>query len=158
MAKFKLIKFIKSEEGSISFLLVFFFLIAAISSLIVIDIADGYLAKRQLAQVGEAAANIGSHQIDLNRYYSEGLVDNGMGFKQVPLDCNSALVKSQSFINSNAIRGNQIYLVNWSCNGDRLMLNLQSSIRPLIQLPIVTSTVGGSLRIYAKVIASAVIR
>ena len=63
--------FLLSEEGSISLLLVFLFLITAISSLVVVDVADAYLAKRQLSQIGEAAAQIGTHQIDLNRYYSQ---------------------------------------------------------------------------------------
>jgi hypothetical protein len=131
-------KFIKDESGSISLLLVFLFLVTAIISLVVIDISDSYLAKRQLAQVGEAAAQIGSHQIDLNRYYSQGLIDSGMGYKQVPLDCNR--------------------LTGASCQNEKVTLNIQSEIRPLITLPIVTGTFGQRFLINSQVITTAVVR
>jgi hypothetical protein len=151
-------KFIKDESGSISLLLVFLFLVTAIISLVVIDISDGYLAKRQLAQVGEAAAQIGSHQIDLNRYYSQGLIDSGMGYKQVPLDCNSAINYALRFLNSNSLRGNPIRLTGASCQNEKVTLNIQSEIRPLITLPIVTGTFGQRFLINSKVITTAVVR
>ena len=150
--------YLLNEEGSISLLLVFLFLITAISSLVVVDLADAYLAKRQLSQIGEAAAQIGTHQIDLNRYYSQGLQDSGMGYQQVPIDCNSAFTYAQRFLSENTLRGNYIYLTNFSCANDKVTLNIRSDIKPLVSLPIVAANFGQRLSISASVIATSVVR
>ena len=151
-------RYANDETGSISLLLVFLFLVVAITSLVVIDIADAYLAKRQLVQIGEASAQIGARQIDINRYYSQGLVNNGLGYQQVPIDCNSAVLKAQQFLFSNTLRGNQIFMTGWSCVDEKLELRIRSEIRPLIAIPIVNSIYGNRFLIYAKVIATAAVR
>jgi hypothetical protein len=134
------------------------FVITTVTSLVVVDIADAYLAKRQLAQIGEAAAQIGTHQIDLNRYYDKGLIDSGMGYQQVPIDCNAAILYSQRFLYSNTLRGNPIYMTGSSCANEKITLKLRSEIRPLIGLPIVVGTYGQRLYINAQVIATSVVR
>lgn len=156
---FQRVKFLASDEsGSISLLLIFLFLIVSISSLVVVDISDAYLAKRQLAQIGETAAQIGTHQIDLNRYYTQGLVDSGLGYKTVPVDCNSAILFAQRYLYSNTLRGNPIYMTGWNCDNEKVTLRIQSEIRPLIGLPIVVGTFGQRFLINARVIATAVVR
>ena len=158
MAQFKLINRLTDEEGSISMLLIFLFIISTIVSLIVVDIADAYLAKRQLSQIGEAAANMASHQIDLDRYYESGLIDNGLGYKQVPLDCMAAIEKARNYIYSNSLRGNPISLTSGSCVNENISLRLTSEIRPLVMLPIVSSSIGQKFPINAQVIATSVVR
>ena len=150
--------FIRDESGSISLLLIFLFLVTAITSLIVIDIADAYLAKRQLSQIGEAAAQIGTHQIDLNRYYGQGLVDSGLGYQQVPIECNTAILYSQRFLFSNTLRGNPISIMGSSCENEKIALRIRSEIRPVISLPIVVGNFGQRFQINARVIATSVVR
>ncbi|MEN9735620.1 MAG: hypothetical protein RL129_330 [Actinomycetota bacterium] len=158
MAQFKLNNRLTDEDGSISMLLIFLFIISTLVSLIVVDIADAYLAKRQLSQIGEAAANMASHQIDLNRYYERGLIDNGLGYKQVPLDCMAAIEKARNYIYSNSLRGNPISLISGSCVNENIYLRLSSEIRPLVMLPIVSSSIGQKFPINAQVIATSVVR
>jgi hypothetical protein len=158
MAQLKLSNRFTDEDGSISMLLIFLFIVSTVVSLIVIDIADAYLAKRQLSQIGEAAANIASHQIDLDRYYAVGLVDNGLGYKQVPLDCTAAIDKAKNYIYSNSLRGNSISLTSSSCANENISLRLTSEISPLVMLPIVKSSIGQKFPINAQVIATSVVR
>ena len=150
--------FIKEENGSITLLLIFLFLITAITSLVVVDVADAYLAKRQLTQITEAAAQLGSHQIDLPRYYSSGLMDSGLGYGLVPISCNSAVLYAQRYLAANSLRGNQIYMTGWSCANEKLTLNVRSEIRPLITLPNLLGTIGQRLQITSSVIATSVVR
>lgn len=157
--KSKVIKrFIHDESGSISLLLIFLFLVTAISSLAVVDISDAYLAKRQLAQIGEAAAQIGTHQIDLSRYYSAGLTDSGMGYQQVPIDCNSAILYAQRYLNSNTLRGNPIAMMGSGCENEKVRLSIRSEIRPIISFPIVIGSFGQRFVINSQVIATSVVR
>jgi hypothetical protein len=156
--KERIYKLYKDENGSISLLLVFLILITTITSLVVVDVADAYLAKRQLTQVAEAAAQIGTHQIDLPRYYDQGLVDSGMGYELVPISCNDAVLYAQRYLYSNTLRGNPIYMTNWSCANEKLTLNVRSEIRPLISLPIVVGSFGQRLFITSSVIATSVVR
>jgi hypothetical protein len=154
----KLKTFRRSEEGSISLLLIFLFLITTITSLVVVDVADAYLAKRQLTQVAEAAAQTGSHQIDLTRYYSGGLIDSGLGYQLVPISCNSAILYAQRYLYSNSLRGNPIYMTGWNCENEKVRINVRSEIRPLISLPIVVGSFGQRLLISSSVIATSVVR
>lgn len=154
----KIYGLLKEENGSISLLLIFLFLITAITSLVVVDISDAYLAKRQLTQIAEASAQLGSHQIDLPRYYSSGLIDSGLGYGLVPMNCNSAVLYSQRYLEANSLRGNQIYMTGWSCINEKLTINVRSEIRPLINLPFLFGTFGQQLPITASVIATSVVR
>lgn len=148
----------RDESGSISLLLIFLFLVTTITSLVVVDVADSYLAKRQLTQVAEAAAQTGSHQIDLTRYYSGGLIDSGMGYQLVPISCNSAILYAQRYLYSNTLRGNPIYMTGWNCENEKVRINVRSEIRPLVSLPIVVGTLGQRLQITSSVIATSVVR
>ena len=150
--------FLKEENGSISLLLIFLFLITAITSLVVVDVSDAYLAKRQLTQVAEAAAQLGSHQIDLPRYYSSGLIDSGLGYGLVPISCNSAALYAQRYLAANSLRGKQIYMTGWSCANEKLTIKVRSEIRPLITLPILLGSFGQRLLINSSVIATSVVR
>jgi hypothetical protein len=151
-------KYLKDETGSISLLIIFLFITTVILSLIVIDVSDAYLAKRQLAQIGEAAAEVGTHQIDLPKYYSQGLIDSGLGYQQVPIDCGSALSYAQKFLLANSLRGNQINLARFNCTNEQITLNLTSRIRPVIDLPIVLGSFGNNFEINARVTATSVVR
>jgi len=145
--------FIDSEDGSISILVYFLFLILLFSSLLVLDISDSYLAKRQLTQIGNAAASLATHQIDYESYYKNGLVDHGYGFSQVPIDCNSALESARKYLISNSLRGSEISLDEYQCSNEKVALDISAHIKPLISLPSVESR----FQIKAKVIATAVV-
>jgi hypothetical protein len=94
----------KDERGSISFLVLAFFLISVVTSLVITDVAAITLAKRSLTQATEAAAQRGVRNLDREAYYSgefdmSTMVGNifGVGPNDpgVPIDCSKALGDSQ---------------------------------------------------------------
>ena len=94
----------RDERGSISLLVLAFFLISVVTSLIITDIAAIAMAKRSLTQASEAAAQRGVRNLNLEAYYSgefdlSTMAGNIFGFGPknpgVPIDCSKALGDSQ---------------------------------------------------------------
>ena len=95
---------VKDERGSISLLVMAFFLISVLTSLIITDVAAIAMAKRSLTQATEAAAQRGVRNLNREAYYSgefdlSTMAGNifGVGPKNpgVPIDCSKALGDSQ---------------------------------------------------------------
>ena len=59
------IRFCRDETGSISLLVLAFFLISVVTSLVITDVAAITLAKRSLTQATEAAAQRGVRNLNL---------------------------------------------------------------------------------------------
>ena len=90
----------REERGSISLIVLTFFLITVITSLVITDIAAVAIAKRSLTQATEAAAQRGVRNLNRDTYYSgefdlSTMVGNifGVGPKDpgIPIDCSKAL-------------------------------------------------------------------
>ncbi|CAB4948655.1 unannotated protein [freshwater metagenome] len=98
------IRVIKDERGSISLLVLTFFLITVVTTLVITDIAAVTIAKRSLTQATEAAAQRGVRNLNREAYYSgefdlstmvENLVGAGPKDPGIPIDCAKALGDSQ---------------------------------------------------------------
>ena len=90
----------REERGSISLIVLTFFLITVITSLVITDVATVAIAKRSLTQATEAAAQRGVRNLDRDAYYSgefdlSTMVGNIFGFGPndpgIPIDCSKAL-------------------------------------------------------------------
>lgn len=94
----------REERGSISLIVLTFFLITVITSLVITDIAAVAIAKRSLTQATEAAAQRGVRNLNRDAYYSgefdlSTMVGNifGVGPNDpgIPIDCSKALGDSE---------------------------------------------------------------
>jgi len=94
----------REEHGSISLIVLTFFLITVITSLVITDIAAVTIAKRSLTQATEAAAQRGVRNLDRESYYSgefdaSTMVGNILGIGPtdpgIPIDCSKALGDSE---------------------------------------------------------------
>lgn len=90
----------REERGSISLIVLTFFLITVITSLVITDVATVAIAKRSLTQATEAAAQRGVRNLNRDAYYSgefdlSTMVGNIFGFGPndpgIPIDCSKAL-------------------------------------------------------------------
>lgn len=97
----------RDERGSISLIVLTFFLISVIASLVITDVAAVAIAKRSLTQATEAASQRGVRNLNKDAYYSgefdlSTMVGNifGVGPEDpgIPIDCANALVDAEGAI------------------------------------------------------------
>ena len=122
--------YLVNEDGSISLLIFFMFLMLLVLTFTITNISYAGLAKRELVQIGQAAVSYGAHEIDLNRYYENGIISNAAGYSQVPLDCPKALDRATSFLFTNNLRGSKIDIAKSECAADKITLLISSKIDP----------------------------
>lgn len=98
------LRLLREERGSISLVVLAFFLISVITSLVITDVAAVAIAKRSLTQATEAAAQRGVRNLNRESYYSgefdlSTMMGNilGVGPKDpgIPIDCSKALGDSE---------------------------------------------------------------
>ena len=150
-------RYLGNEKGSISLLVLSLFLLCLALSLIICEISYSYVAKRELVQIGKAAVSSGAHEIDMNRYYDQGLQGGYGGFGgygQVPLDCQNALAKTNSYIFSNNLRGSEIEISQISCFDNKLKISISSKIKPIFKFGIFQN----EIEIKAEASATSVVR
>jgi hypothetical protein len=97
--KYKFIKFYKSEEGSLSLLIIGLFLAALSALMIVTDVAVVANAKRTLNQATEAAAMRAVQNLDKSSYYTGkhtlltsiymAAGDSDYADERIPVDCDA---------------------------------------------------------------------
>ena len=144
------IGFCRDERGSISLLVLAFFLITVATSLVITDVAAITLAKRSLTQATEAAAQRGVRNLNLESYYSgefdlSTVVGNifGVGPSDpgVPIDCSKALGDSQGALADWAggprslrrVELSEVAISDIQCDG----FGIQLATRATAHLPIV---------------------
>lgn len=127
------------DEGSLIILVLTLFSMLLITCSVLINVADDFLAKRQLIEIGEVAISQAAHQLSLDRYYSgqitmdTGAVD-GAQFR-VPIDCTKAQQVFNEQISLSHLRGNPIEISDWSCSNDEVTAHLAAMKQRLIYLP-----------------------
>ena len=146
-------EFLRDEEGSLSVLIIGLFLLLLSLSIGIIDLADSYLAKRELNQIGESAVAIAAQSLDQARYYQDGILNsNG----KVPIDCALANIEFRSEIGKNFLRGRDITVDAVTCDGDLLDVSISSRIRPLVTFPLFNQITGPEIAISAQVEAGSI--
>lgn len=145
----KLHKNLKSEEGSISLLVIGLFIVTVAILLVITNISAVAVAKRSLVQATEAAAQRGVHNLDMNSYYTgkgsmlSGFI--GSGDSSVPIDCNKAMGEVSDELNywrssSNSLKRRElreIWVTGFSCDGTNLWLSTASRAVLPLQIPFI---------------------
>ena len=152
---------LKSDSGSLSVFISALFLLTLIFSFEAIDIANSYLAKRHLIQIGEAALQSGAHKIAMDRYFTgDYTVENsssGAARFRVPLDCVNARAAFEKEIQIERLGNQSIKTTAWSCLNDILTATIRAEIQPPLAVPLLSDLAGTLIPIEAEISASSVI-
>jgi len=144
---------VKSESGSLIPLTSGLFLILLILSMGSVNLGDSFLAKRELIQIAEAAAQSAAHQISLDSYYSDSATTGVNSTERVPIDCSAAHIAASDYISHSVLRGRAVALIKFSCEGDQVTIGLSGEIDPVVSFPIFVTLTGGKVAIVAEVSA-----
>jgi hypothetical protein len=145
--------FYRDERGSISLLVLTFFLISVITSLVITNVAAITMAKRSLTQATEAAAQRGVRNLNQESYYSgefdlSTMVGNIFGIGPsdpgVPIDCSKALEDSQGALADWAggprslrrVELSEVAIRDIQCDGFGIQLITEATARLPIVIPL----------------------
>ena len=109
------------------------------------------LAKRELIQIGEDAILVASHSLDESRYYSSSSNSIGQQNQRVPINCELAALKFSVEVNARKLRRNFIGVTGWSCSNDQITASISSSIKALVEFPILSRINGGKIGVNATI-------
>jgi hypothetical protein len=143
---------IRDERGSLSVLIMSFFLTIVTTLLILTNISSVYLAKRSLTQITEAAAQRGVRNLDLDAYYRNqynatklalNVLGDGERDLGIPIDCQkgaSDALNSISDLSSGAnglTRENlsEIKVEDIECDGYQISLRTSATVTLPFILP-----------------------
>jgi hypothetical protein len=141
----------KSDEGSISVLVVGLFIVLFTLSMVLTDVTSLYLAKRSLTSITESAAQRGMQNLDQDSYYHgeyngiqalKGTLGGGERDPGIPIDCSAGktdayfFVARTNFFGSPMSRPNlsDISIVNFECDG--FQIKMQTSAKATLPIPI----------------------
>lgn len=126
-----------------------------------IDIANSYLAKRHLIQIGEAAIQSGAHEIAMDRYFNSDFTiessTSGVARFRVPIDCVSARAAFEKEIQVERLGSQSIKTTEWTCLNDVLTAKISAEIQPPLAVPLLSDLTGTLIPIEAEISASSVI-
>ncbi|MEJ6607284.1 MAG: pilus assembly protein TadG-related protein [Candidatus Planktophila sp.] len=143
------VKIVGNDRGSISLVVILFFLIIVLTGVILTDISTVALAKRSLTQATESAAQRGVRNLNKDSYYSgefdittmlENIFGIGPDDPGVPIDCSRALSDAQGALSDwaqgkRSLRRSEIYAVEISdlqCDG----FGIEIATKAIAKLPI----------------------
>jgi hypothetical protein len=143
---------IRDERGSLSVLIMSFFLTIVTTLLVLTNISSVYLAKRSLTQITEAAAQRGVRNLDLDAYYRSqynatklalNVLWDGERDPGIPIDCQkgaSDAINSIAQLSSGAgglTRENlsEIKVVDIDCDGYQISLRTSATVALPFILP-----------------------
>jgi hypothetical protein len=137
---------IRGDSGSISLLIIGLFTLLLILSIGLINLADTYLAKRELISLLEPAVQRAAQSIDLERYYSQV-----QGGERVPIECESAVYKARVEVSQLLLRDAEVTLKAVDCRNDELVVSVKSDTLPIVDFPIFHALGNGRISIEAEV-------
>jgi hypothetical protein len=145
----------RDNNGSLIVFISFLFLVALIISLGIVDVSDSFLAKRELISAGEDLLSAGVQQIDLSRYYQNGI---DPGTSRVPINCAEAISIMQSLVSDVSVRGVHPILDSIECVQDSLSISLSLWIKPLVTIPFISSFSGRTELITAHLNEASIVK
>ena len=148
-------EFLVGESGSISVMIIGLAVLALTISVGILDLSDAFLARRELIQISEEATQRAAHEISLPDYYSANFEVSP--YLIIPLDCAKAVKSIGDSINNAQLRGNSIEVKDSACDGYSIEIDLVSSIKPIVNFPILNSLFGGKLDISARTSAASIV-
>ena len=147
-------KFITDEEGSLSVLILSFFMTILITLVILTDISAIYFAKRSLTQATEAAAQRGVRNLNLETYYqgkynATQFLINLTGDREkdpgIPIDCSQGEVDARGAIdelsrNRREIFGQHLGAIRvdaFTCDGYQISMQTSATAQLPFVLPFI---------------------
>ena len=136
-----------TESGSISPLILTYFVLILISTFLVMNLGSAYLSRRELTSRVEASLAISAKELDeLTYYYGNPIVSalNGLSrtARKVPIDCLAAELRfreefSRSRTSLSAKRSNPLIrseILSFRCNGYELFAEVEEEANLPFQL------------------------
>ena len=148
-------KRLKSEQGSISVVVIGLFVVTVASLMVMTDVSALIVAKRSLVQATEAAAQRGVHTLDKSEYYqgkanmftAPMAVATHRAHPVIPIDCArggvevllelNAWSNDESDMKWQQLKG--IQLTNFSCDGASLEISTRSEMQLPFKVPFTTT-------------------
>ncbi len=148
-------KRLKSEQGSISVVVIGLFVVTVASLMVMTDVSALIVAKRSLVQATEAAAQRGVHTLDKSEYYqgkgnmftAPMATATGRAHPVIPIDCArggvEVLLELNSWSNDESemkwqhLKG--IQLTNFYCDGASLEIRTRSEMKLPFKVPFTTT-------------------
>ncbi len=131
-------EFIDDDKGSITPLIVLYFIVIMSSIFIIANVASMYIARKELITTAEAALAKAAQELDEVRYYYSlpSIFSSGDSqARAIPINCNDA---SETFRREIAAMSFQteIEISKFECDGENLSASLSETSRLPFELPI----------------------
>jgi len=129
---------IDADEGSITPLILLYFIVIMSSIFVVTNIASIYIDRKELINVTEGALSKAAQELDENRYYyslPQFISPNFSGMVTVPINCSDA---GGTFRRELSIfkRDREIEIIDFECNGEDLRAYVRQKSKLLFELPL----------------------
>jgi len=126
------------DEGSITPLIVLYFIVIMSSIFFIANVASMYIARRELITMAEAALSKAAQELDESRYYYSlpSIVSAGDSQERtIPINCNDASTTFSREIAAMSFQA-EIEISKFECDGENLSASLSESSRLPFELPI----------------------
>ena len=129
---------IDTDEGSITPLILLYFIVIMSSIFLVANVASIYIDRKELINATEGALSKAAQELDENRYYyslPQFILPNFSGMVTVPINCSDAggtFKRELSFFKGDK----EIEIVNFQCNGEDLRAYVKQKSKLLFELPL----------------------
>jgi hypothetical protein len=127
-----------NDEGSITPLIVLYFIVIMSSIFVIANVASMYIARKELITMAEAALSKAAQQLDETRYYYSmpSIVSSGDSQgRAIPINCNDASTTFRREIAAMSFQ-TEIEISKFECDGENLSASLSETSRLPFELPI----------------------
>jgi hypothetical protein len=129
---------IDADEGSITPLILLYFIVIMSSIFVVANIASIYIDRKELINVTEGALSKAAQELDENRYYyslPQFISPNFSEMVTVPINCRDAGSTFRRELQ--LFKGDkEIEVVNFQCNGEDLRAYVKQKSKLIFELPL----------------------
>ena len=127
-----------NDEGSITPLIVLYFIVIMSSIFVIANVASMYIARKELITMAEAALSKAAQELDETRYYYSlpSIVSSGDSQgPAIPINCNDASTTFRREIAAMSFQ-TEIEISKFECDGENLSASLSETSRLPFELPI----------------------
>ena len=126
------------DEGSITPLIVLYFIVVMSSIFVIANVASVYIARKELITMAEAALSKAAQELDEARYYYSlpSIFPSGDSQgRAIPINCNDASTTFRREIAAMSFQ-TEIEISKFECDGENLSASLSETSRLPFELPI----------------------
>jgi len=131
-------EFIDDDKGSITPLIVLYFIVIMSSIFVIANVASMYIARKELITTAEAALAKAAQELDEVRYYYSlpSIFSSGDSqARAIPINCNDASETFRREISALSSRS-AIDIIKFECDSENLSATVSESSRLPFELPI----------------------